>query len=284
MDERRKGELYAILLSILESWFPILSTFSIVLIGSLNSYAGVVTVATLVLLLILGIREGFAALFKAEAQKDLLLTAFFITLLFCLVFLGLRETSAGHMSVILMLQLLFSYLFFNVIGNEPMTRTHTLGAFMMGAGAIIMLFPDHFSFNRGDWLILFAAAIAPLANLFQKRARTWVSSLVILTYRNLIALPVLFTLAWYFEGWPGHSAAIQALPWILVIGTLIYVGAKILWIESLHRIGVTKLSAMIAFMPIFTLIFAHFTLGEVPSLRALLGILPILAGSYLITR
>ena len=65
---------------------------------------------------------------------------------------------------------------------------------------------------------------------------------------------------------------------------MIYVLSKMLWIEALHRIGITKLSAMIALMPLFTLLFAYPVLHEAPSARQLLGTLPVLLGAFLITR
>jgi len=77
---------------------------------------------------------------------------------------------------------------------------------------------------------------------------------------------------------------LHALPYLFLIATGIYVAAKIMWIEALKRISITKLSAMLALMPVFTLIFAYFYLGEVPQLRQILGILPVLIGGYLITR
>jgi len=281
---QREGELYALLLSVLESWFPILSIFAINLVGALNTYFYVVVIATAALLTLMGRKEGFGSLFNKEALPDLLWVSIYITTLFVLVFVGLRYTTAGNMAVILTLQLLFSYLYFNLFGSEKMTALHTFAAFMMGAGALIILFPQEFRFNRGDLLVLIAAAIAPLANYYQKRARAHVSSLTILTFRNLAALPVLFAAAYFLEGLPVRTDLVAALPYITAVALLIYVLAKILWIEALHRIGVTKLSAMIAFMPLFTLIFAYFVLNEVPTPRQMVGILPILLGAFLITR
>ncbi|WP_345989205.1 DMT family transporter [Sulfurimonas sp. HSL1-2] len=284
MTPQRQGELYAVVLSLLESWFPILALVAVQSIGPLNTYGFILIIATAVLLLLLYVREGFGGLADREALPDLLWTSFYITLLFTLVFIGLRYTTAGNMAVILTLQLFFSYLYFNLPGREKLDALHTFAAFLMGSGAVIILFPATFIFNPGDLLILIAAATAPLANFYQKRARQRVSALTILTFRNLAALPVLFGAALLFEGLPTFEALLKVLPAIAAVALLVYVLAKILWIEALHRIGITKLSAMIAFMPLFTLIFAYPTLGEIPTLRQMLGTLPILLGAYLITR
>lgn len=65
---------------------------------------------------------------------------------------------------------------------------------------------------------------------------------------------------------------------------MVYVVSKLMWIEALHRISITKLSAMFALVPMMTLIFAYFFLDEVPQFRQVLGIVPILLGGYLLTR
>ena len=48
MQEERKGEIYMLALSIIESWFPILSLFSIALIGAMYSYALTISIATII--------------------------------------------------------------------------------------------------------------------------------------------------------------------------------------------------------------------------------------------
>lgn len=188
------------------------------------------------------------------------------------------------MAVIIFLQLLFSYLYFNVFGKEKMHTLHVWGAFIMGMGALIILIPDELTFNKGDLLILVAAAIAPLANLYQKRAREFCSTETILGFRTLVGLPFIALMAWAFEPAVSYEALVSALPSLLFIGILIYVVSKIMWIEALHRTSITKLSAMLGLVPMMTLIFAYFYLNEIPELRQVLGIIPVLVGGYLITK
>jgi len=284
MQEERKGELYMLLLSVMESWFPILSLFSIPLVGAIYSYTFAILIATVIFLALVIYRKKVPELFQKNALKDLLLTTLYINLLFVLIFIGLQYTTAGNMAVIIFLQLLFAYLYFNVFGSDRLSPMHTAGAVVMGIGAFTVLIPDDLSFNKGDLIILVAAAIAPFANLYQKRARSYVSSEAILAFRNLIALPVVFLLAYLFEPLPTGDKLIEAAPYILIVGLMVFGLAKVLWIEALHRISITKVSAMLALPPLFTLIFAYFTLDEVPGIRQMLGIIPILIGGYLITK
>ncbi|SFZ97764.1 hypothetical protein MNB_SV-5-134 [hydrothermal vent metagenome] len=268
----------------IESWFPILSIVAMSYVGALHTYAYALMVALVFFFVIMKKRKRFSELKNREAYKDLLLTSFWITSLFALIFIGIQYTTAGNMAVIMVLQLLFSYLYFNVLGKEKMSTKHIVGAAIMGVGALLILIPDDLSFNKGDLLILLAAIIAPIANLFQKRARNYCSAETILGFRTLVGLPFIGLLAYIYEAPTTYNNFMLALPYILIIGVAVYVVSKIMWIEALHRISITKVSAMMSFMPVMTLFFAYLYLGEVPEFRQMLGIIPVLIGGYLLTR
>ena len=284
MTKEREGEFLMLGLAVIESWFPILSIVSMSYIGALHTYTYSLIIALVFFIVIMTKRDRFKELKNREAYKDLLLTSFWITLLFTLVFIGMQYTTAGNMAVIIFLQLLFSYLYFNVFGKEKMDTLHLVGAVIMGIGALIILFPKELTLNKGDLLILVAAAIAPIANLYQKRARTFCSSETILGFRTLVGLPFIALMAWYFEPATTYEGLMSALPYLLLIGIFIYVISKIMWIEALHRTSITKISAMMGLVPMMTLFFAYFYLNEVPEARQILGIIPVLVGGYLLTK
>ena len=284
MTKEREGEYLMLGLAFIESWFPILSIVSMSYIGALHTYTYSLVIALFFFIILMAKRDRFKELKNKAAYKDLLLTSFWITLLFTLVFIGMQYTTAGNMAVIIFLQLLFSYLYFNVLGKEKMGKLHLIGAGIMGFGALIILIPDDLTFNKGDLLILIAAAIAPVANLYQKRARNYCSSETILGFRTVVGLPFIALLTYYFEPATTYDNFISALPSLLVIGILVYVVSKIMWIEALHRISITKVSAMMGLVPMMTLFFAYIYLGEVPEVRQILGIVPVLLGGYLLTK
>ena len=60
--------------------------------------------------------------------------------------------------------------------------------------------------------------------------------------------------------------------------------SKIFWIEAIHRISITKASAMTACGPLFTIILAYLVLGDEPTVQQLIGVIPVLIGGVLITR
>ena len=284
MTKEREGELFMLGVSIFESWFPILSIISLSAIGSLHTYALALLTSFVFFFFIILKKSQFKELKNTHAYKPLILTSFWITTLFVLIFLGMRYTTAGNVSVIIFLQLFFSYLYFNLFGKEKIDFLHALGALVMGVGAIIVLFPDKLAFNKGDWLIFIAAAIAPIANLYSQRARKFCSSELILGFRTLFGLPIISFFAWYFEPPLSMENLKIALPYVLIIGLFIFGLSKIFWMEALHRISITKVSAMVALVPVLTLFFAYLYLNEVPELRKFIGVFPILIGGYLLTK
>lgn len=284
MTKEREGEVMMLLFSTIEGWFPIVSSIVTHRIGSVFAYAWTTVFAALFFLSMLFFRKRVTELCNHEARRDMLLASVMITAMYLLIFLSMRYTTAGNVAVIVFLQLFFAWLYFNLLGNEPMDALHTLGAFLMGGGAIMVLMPENFRINTGDLLVLLAAAIAPIANLFQKRAREHVASETVLTFRSLFALPILFGVAFLSEPLP-LIEDFQVVGWLILINGFVIMGfSKILWVETLLRISITKMSAMMALMPLFTLVFAYFTLHEIPTLRQILGIAPILIGGILITR
>ena len=284
MTREREGELLMIGLSLLESWFPILSIVAMSYVGALHTYMYSLIIAFFFYMAIMYKRDRFKELQNPAAYKYLLFTTFWITTIFILIFIGMRYTTAGNMAVIVFLQVLFSYLYFNVLGKEKMDNMHLLGAIFMTIGALIILIPHDMNFNKGDLLILLASAFAPIVNLYQKRAREYCSAETILGFRTVVGFPFVALLAYFLEPAVTYDNFISALPYMFLIATGIYVIAKIMWIEALNRITITKLSAMLALMPLFTLLFAYLYLGEVPEFRQLMGILPVLVGGYLITK
>ncbi len=284
MTQERKGELYMVGSALLESWFPILSIASMHYIGALHTYAFSLIVAFVFFMILMYRKKQFGELTNKKAYRDLLWTSFWITTLFVFVFIGMRYTTAGNMAVIIFLQLFFSYLYFNVFGKEPMDKIHLVGIVLMGIGAVVVLLPDDMKLNQGDFLILIAAALSPIANHYQKRARKQSSAETILAFRTVMGFPIIALLAYVLEPSISMDSFRQALPFIVLIGTMVYVGSKILWIEALHLASITKVSAMMGLMPLFTLFFAYLYLGEIPQTRQIIGVLPIVLGGYLLTR
>lgn len=284
MNNEKKGEIFMLIQALFESWFPIIIIFAYAYITPIFAYSINIFVATILFIFLISYKKKFHEFKNKAGYKDLILTTFFITLLFLFVFLGLNYTTATNMAVILFLQLLFSFIYFNIIAREYISKKHILGAFLMGSGAIVILFPDDLSFNKGDILVLLGAMVAPIANYYQKRARAYVSVEVVLAFRYILSLPFLIVLAYFLEPLPTLNNLSNALPYLILSGFLVFGVGKIFWVEAIYLIPITKASALASFIPPLTIFFAFLILDEVPTFIQILAIIPIVLGGFLITR
>src|SRR3989339_1148074 len=281
---QRRGEGFLLAEELLWGWFPIVPLLSYRHLAPLWSMAIAIMFSPIFFSGLMARRHLWPELAQRGGWPDLAWASLFIMLLFILLFIGLSYTTAGNAALILFLQVFFSFCYFNLFKGEQMQPAHLAGVALMSAGALLVLFPDEAGFNRGDFLVLLAAMLAPAANHSQQRARAQVSAVTLLFVRNLTSLPVLFLLACLFAPLPGQ-AALKATWWLLLLNGLFLMGlSKIYWIEGLHRLPITKVSAMTALSPLFTMLFAYPVLGETPGFWQLAGVAPILIGGILITR
>jgi len=282
-NPERIGEGFIIGESILWSWFPILTLLALQSLSSLVAYTWTLLFAGLFFLLLLGVTNTFKSLLNPHARRDMLLGAVLINGVFLLIYGGLLFTSAVNMALIMFTEVLFSFLLFNLLGKEPLPAHHALGALIMSGGALVILLPGELRFNQGDWLILGAACIAPLANRYQKRARAHVPALTILASRTLFALPILGGLM-LLSGASFQLPKGEVLGWLVLNGVLIFGVSKLFWIEGIHRISVTKATAMHAMVPMLTMFWAYWVLAEIPNLWQIIGAFGVIGGGILITR
>lgn len=283
---QRKGELFVISSSIIEAWFPIAVFYLAHALGGIHAFFYSLVIAASVLLVYSFWSGAYRQLSNRTVYGDLLKTSLLMASLFCLIFIGAQFTTASHVALIIFLQLLFAYLYFQRRAEETLDSIHLLGAILMGVGAILILFPvnEQWQLNMGDLLVLLAAMLAPLGNFYQKRARKSIEGTNILLVRSLIGLPVVYILAVLFEVTPNWQQIESQLGWLVFSGVGIFVAAKLLWMESLHRLSIAKVNAMYAVSPLLTLVLAYWLLNEVPSLLQMLAVIPILLGGYFITR
>lgn len=280
----RKGEIFTLTLTLIEAWFPIFAFFSVAALGGLHAYFYSLALSAVFLAIWWIFRKKQYEIKNTRAYKDLALTSFFITSLFALTFIGLQYTSANNVAILLFLQILFSYLFLGRSEGERLNKKQTFGALLMTIGALFVLFPEQLKLQLGDGLVLLAAMIAPIANKYQKRARSYVSAETVLLTRSVIALPFIYILALYFEKSVTWEEVQAQWIWISLTAFLVFFISKLLWVEAIYLLPITKVNALFAFAPLMTMILSYFFLQEIPTSGQIFGILPILLGSYLVTR
>lgn len=284
ITKQRRGELFILSASFLWSWFPILIILGYSALTPLWSMGIILFISMIFFIIIISMRSLWHELTIKAAWGDLFYTSIAINLNFCLIFIALKYTTAGNQVVILYMQIFFSFLYFNIIGSDKISAMHLIGAIMMCFGALLILVPSTTSINIGDLLVLIAAAIFPIANHFQQRARKLVHSETILLVRNIIGVPVIVLMAVIFEPSLQWQSLTDVWYWLLISGILLFGLSKIFWIEALSSISITKATALTSLDPLFTLYLAWLILDEQFGLIQWAGIVPILLGGFFITR
>ncbi|MCB0333056.1 MAG: DMT family transporter [Bdellovibrionales bacterium] len=285
MQEERKGELCVFSSSLLWSLLPVIT----VLAYSSLTPIWTVTLSSLFSLiplsLILTTKKEWAELKKSEAYFAITMTGILNGVLFHLLyFLALTKTSVGNVTLLSQMEIFFTFLILILWRKEQFYWPHVLGGICMLFGAIAIVFDGKLIWNIGDAYILCGACIAPIGNHFNKLARTYMSTSSILFLRCCITLPPFVLLAMFVEGSAPLSSWRASLPFLLINGILIFGVAKILWVEAIHRIPISKSISLAAFSPGLTLFFAYLFLDEAPTTVQLIAFLPLVGGTLLLTR
>lgn len=192
--------------------------------------------------------------------------------------------------------------FTTAIDTAFLTQTEGIFAAIMG----VLIFKEHIGFNKaaGIGLILLAnvvllyqgvelnkanaaIALAPigfvLANVIakqlQKEGLGWSP---LLLFRSVVGGGILFLIATQLEAValpPSH------LWWaILLMGLVVFGLQKICWQVALHRMDLSKATAIINTMPVFSFFLAYLLLDEIPTGQQWLAFVLMIAGIGFIMR
>ncbi len=284
-SQTTQGNLYIIAEAVLWSTFPVVTILAYSSLTPIYTAAFSVLFASGFFAVIITIQKKWKEIFIRSIWKDIIgITLINSIFFYAMVFIGLKYTSAGNASIVFLMEVFFSYIIFRAWGKDHLNKHQSIGAIFMAIGAIIILFPNRSHINIGDIIILIATAIVPFGNHLQQKVRKQISSSTLLFLRSILGVGFLFVLAYFFEAKPTAANLQASLILLLINGILLFGLSKIFWIEGIHRITITKAISLASIAPAFTLFFAYLFLNDIPTTSQILGLLPILAGTWLLTR
>lgn len=285
LSNERKGELYCGLQAVLWSVFPVVTVAIIGRVPPILTAALSVFASMLFFACSLTVFKEWHQIRDRRAWKDIALVAIILGVIFYgLMFVGLRSSGAGNGSILALVEIFFSFLFLSVfMRHEPLIPGHIFGATLIVVGAALILWPKDASWVGGEWLIILATAFAPFGNLASKQALKRVNASTVLFWRSTISAVFLTLLSFFLEDWP---TTIHWHTWVLIFlnGFIILGLNKVLWMEALRLLTVTKCISLGSATPALTLILAYFFLGEPITWWRIAGFLPIFIGVLLLTR
>jgi drug/metabolite transporter (DMT)-like permease len=285
LTQERRGELFIFLGALLWAFFPVITILSFNKLPALISLGISTSLGALFFAIILSIKKKWHEVKNTSALKDILLVTFILGITYyVLSFFGLKHTSAGNASIIALTEIFFSYVFFHVWRKDYISKEHIIGSILMLSGACIVLYPNITTFHLGDILIVAAAIIAPFGNLFQQKARKKVSSETIMFVRSLISVIFIFFLAVIFKEKFSFTDIKGSFLVLAINGIFLFGLSKLLWIEAIHRVSVTKGNALSSFSILLTLLIAWVLLKNVPNVWQLLSTIPMIFGVILLSK
>jgi drug/metabolite transporter (DMT)-like permease len=284
LTEQRTGEWIISLEVFLWSFFPVITVLSYGTVPSLLALAWSSLFACFFFIPIMAFRK------KWHEAKNLLLwkyvlviTLFNSVAFYVLYFTALKYTTPGNAAIISLLEILTSFVFFNIILREEISREYLAGACLMLIGALIVLAPNFAGINIGDFLILATTLVAPMGNLYQQKARKLASGETVVFLRSILATPIIFFLAYLFGQHASVADVRASLLFLLINGVLLLGLSKLLWVEGIHRMSVTKAMALQGAGPVLTLLIAWMLLSQTPTMWQLVSLAPLLLGVLLLT-
>ncbi len=284
ITEQRKGETLILSQAFIWGLFPIITILTYAKLPGLVSLGWSTAIDAVFFAIVLTYRKNWHELKNPQLWKYALIIAFFLGFIFYgLFYSGLTKTTAGNGGIIVLFEIFTSFLFFHVLRKDHISFEHIIGAVCMVAGAVIILAPNFTHFNIGDILIFVATFSTPIGNWTQQRARRIASPESILFLRGLLATPLIFILAAFLGQYAPLADVRASLLFLIINGVVLFGVTKIMWLEAIHRISVTKAMSLGSISALFTLIFGWLFLHQNPTIWQFLSLAPMLLGIFLLT-
>ena len=284
LPETKKGELHVFAGSIIWAVFPVTVVLSYAMLPSLMSLAASTALAVLFFAGVITTRRKWKELADFRLWKLSLAATLFIGVAFYgLYFLGLETTSPGNAAIIVLFEVFTSFVFFRLFKEERLSPNYLLGAILMVIGAVIVLGRNFTGVHPGDFIILAATLFTPIGNFYQQEARQIASAESLMFLRSLFSAPLLFAIAFILGQRTSVEAVFSVGLFLIINGVLMLGLSKLFWIEAIHRISVTKATALSSISPFFTLLIAWAILAQAPTLWQIGSLIPFTVGVLLLT-
>ncbi len=281
-SNEQRGNLICIFQAILWSFFPVVSVAILASVPPIRAAALATFASSLFFAVILTMNGTWSQLLERRAWRGFLVATVCLGIInYGLLSLGLKSTGAGNGGILSLTEVFFSFLILSVIlRHERLVSQHIIGAALTVAGVIIVLLPKSSgAWLGGELLVIAAAAIAPIGNIFAKEALKYVDATTLMFVRSGVSSIFLLSLSLMIEG---PIVSIDGYTWLLIIvsGIVLMGLCKILWMQSIQLLPITKCISLSAGQGAITLVLASIFLKEEITTWQILGFLPIFLGVF----
>lgn len=284
LSEQRIGELYLAIDILIWSWFPMMMVVLVSKVPSVLSAALTTGIAAVFLAVLVTVRKEWKGMWNKEGWRNMLMVILCITVgMYALLFIAIKMTSTGNVAILGLSEKLWGLLILGVIlKHEHLSPAALLGCGLMLLGGILVLFPGEFKINWGDWMVIIAYGISTVGNIFQRRARQHMSAYQMLLIRSFIGCLILLGISFVIGESISFDFSIETWLWLALVGVSVFAIQKVCWIETIHRIPLTKANALTVVTPALSLVWMFLFFSEKPTIYQWIGLIPILIGTWLI--
>ncbi len=200
---------------------------------------------------------------------------------------GLRMSSAANGTLIMATSPLLSALLAALFYRERLTATRLCGALlgMLGVGMVVAGSGKQFGVTGwGDAVVFLAVLVFVCGGLVIQRVSRLLDPLTLLWYMYLTGGAMLVIHAALTPG--TYRVEMWQMPWwpwvVLLFSAVIASGvSNIVWNVGIAKLGLSKASLFVNWLPIFGLLFASLFLDEHITLTHVLGLVCVLGGTWL---
>ncbi len=199
---------------------------------------------------------------------------------------GLSLVSASLSAIIVATIPLFAPFAAYYFYKERLKALNVFGLLISFGGLLLLIINDNFELSANPWgicllfLAVFSAVFYVVA--LKKLSRKY-NAVTIITWQNMIGSLYFLPFFFFIDG----STFVTIKPGILPIVSLLMLGifassvAYVLYTLVVKFLGVIKSSLYTNLIPVFTVIFSFYMLGEDFTLRKLVGMAIVIAGVIL---
>ena len=275
--------IFLIIFFVLEGLFPIFSFFAQ---KSLPTFwlVALATAVSFVFGLTIFVKKKLYLQYQKEGiLLPTLLSSLFMWSASILYFFGIEYSSPSTASVLLLLQSLFAFIIFNVLGKEEYWLKQIFGAVFMFVWGFMILYQGESFLNLWAIIMLIACLAFTIWNYYTKKASMkGANPFFLLINRNFLMIIITTIFAITFV-WPIEMQLVeQNIVWILLIWFLVLFLGKAAWIMALDKLNPFVAISCFPGIPVFVMIFSFLILREVPSAKEILAFIPMIVGAFLL--
>ncbi len=199
---------------------------------------------------------------------------------------GLNLVSASLSAIIVATIPLFAPFAGYYFYKEKLKTPNVIGLLISFGGLLLIIINDHFQLDANPWgiLLLFLAVFSAVFYVvaLKKLSRNH-NAVTIITWQNMIGSLYFLPFFFFIDG----PSFVTIKPGILPVVSLLMLGifassvAYVLYTMVVKHLGVIKSSLYTNLIPVFTVIFSFYLLGEDFTLRKIIGMTIVIMGVIL---